>query len=151
MTPFQGGRGVRIRSRGESRAVHGVIDKVCSDPGKLLLSRLTRHSIHLLKLQHQPERASASWRGTIVEQSTRIRRMLKGSPSLRPEMPAFIAEAYVDARPQAAAETEIANFPAAPTPEFERALQAASAGEDFGLSRLQAGTFQRGESASCVW
>ncbi len=91
--------------------------------------------MHLLKLQYQPERASGSWRGTIVEQAARIRRVLKGSPSLRPEMPAFIAEAYVDARPQAAAETEIpiATFPEAPTPEFEHALQAALAGEDFGF------------------
>jgi hypothetical protein len=50
-------------------------------------------------------------------------------------MPAFIAEAYVDARPQAAAETElpIANFPETPTPEFERVLQAALAGEDLGF------------------
>jgi hypothetical protein len=115
------------------------IDDLSNRKRDELLSRLTRLSMHLLKLQHQPERTSGSWRGTIVEQATRIRRVLKGSPSLRPEMPAFIAEAYVDARPQAAAETEIAiaiaiaNFPEAATPEFERALQAALAGEDFGF------------------
>jgi hypothetical protein len=111
------------------------IDDLSGSLRRELLSRLTRISMHLLKLQYQPERASGSWRGTIVEQAARIRRVLKGSPSLRPEMPAFIAEAYVDARPQAAAETEIpiATFPEAPTPEFEHALQAALAGEDFGF------------------
>jgi hypothetical protein len=107
------------------------IDDLSNRKRDELLSRLTRLSMHLLKLQHQPERASRSWRGTVVEQATRTRRVLKGSPSLRPEMPAFIAEA----RPQAAAEIEIAiaSFPEAPTPEFERALQAALAGEDFGF------------------
>jgi hypothetical protein len=109
------------------------IDDLSNRKRDELLSRLTILTVHLLKLRYQPERASGSWRGTIVEQAVRIRRVLNGSPSLRPEMPSFSAEAYEDARPQAAAETgmPIATFPKAPTGDFERALAAALAGDDF--------------------
>jgi hypothetical protein len=109
------------------------LDDLSQSERRELLSRWTTLTVHLLKLRYQPERASGSWRGTIIEQATRKRRVLQGSPSLRPEMPGFAAEAYIDARPQAAAETElpIAKFPESPTSEFERALQAALAGDDF--------------------
>jgi hypothetical protein len=109
------------------------IDGLTRRDRREIRSRLTVLMMHLLKLRYQPERALGSWRGTIREQAREIGLILKDSPSLRREMPGFIAEAYIDARPQAAAETEIAVaiFPEAPTPEFERALQAALAGDDF--------------------
>jgi hypothetical protein len=111
------------------------IDDLSRSERRELASRLTVLTMHLLELRYQPERASGSRRGTVIEQAAYVRRVLKDSPSLRPEMPAFITEAYVDARPQAAAETAIpiATFSEAPTPEFERALQAVLAGEDFGF------------------
>jgi hypothetical protein len=38
-------------------------------------------------LLYQPERASGSWRSTILEQATKIRLLLDESPSLVPSMP----------------------------------------------------------------
>jgi hypothetical protein len=110
------------------------IDALSRSDRNRLQSRLTKLAFHLLKLQHQPDRASRSWLRTIVEQSARIRRLLKNSPSVRPALPELIAEAYADARRAASAETglAIADFPETPTPDFEQSLQAALAGEDFG-------------------
>jgi hypothetical protein len=78
-----------------------------------LESRLTVLLMHLLKWQFQPGMRSGSWRGTLVEQRTRIRKLLKASPSLRSFLEASIDECYQDARLQAEAETglEMATFP----------------------------------------
>jgi hypothetical protein len=110
------------------------IDSLSRSDRNQLQNRLTKLAFHLLKLQHQPERASGSWLRTIIEQSARIRRLLKSSPSLRPALPELLAEAYVDARGAASAETRlpIATFPEAPTAEFLAAYRAALAGDDFG-------------------
>jgi len=89
-----------------------------------LRSRLTTLSVHLLKLLYQPERASGSWRGTIVEQATRIGELLEDSPSLLQHVAAFTDSAYGNARRQAAAETglPIETFPEQRTPLFDRAF-----------------------------
>ena len=94
--------------------------------------RLALVAMHLLKLEFQPERATRSWRNTIRVQARAVERILADSPSLRREMPDFVAEAYADARQDAAGETglPIGTFPQAPTPGFERALAAVLAGND---------------------
>jgi hypothetical protein len=76
-------------------------------------SRLTVLLMHLLKWQVQPEMRSGSWRGTIVEQRTRIRKLLQESPSLRSFFESVVDECYGDAVVQAVAETglPIAMFP----------------------------------------
>jgi hypothetical protein len=76
-------------------------------------SRYFRLLAHLLKWQHQPEQRSGSRRGTIVEQRTRLRRLLEDNPGLKPLQERLFAEAYADARELAAAETglPIATFP----------------------------------------
>ena len=51
---------------------------------------------------------SGSWRGTLVEQRTRIRKLLKASPSLRSFLEESIDECYQDARLQADTETGLA-------------------------------------------
>ncbi len=109
------------------------VDGLARRDRRELRSRLTVLAAHLLKVLHQPERASGSWRGTIVEQVRKIRELLEESPSLVPSMPAFTEGAYRDARPEAAAETglPIATFPETPSPAFERAAARAWAGEDF--------------------
>jgi hypothetical protein len=111
------------------------IDDLSNRKRDAIRSRLTKLAVHLLKLQHQPERESGSWRGSIIEHARRIRQILEASPSLRRELVDYEPRAYADARPQAAAETRlpIATFSEAPTPEFDRALRAALAGEDFGF------------------
>ncbi len=75
-------------------------------------SRLVVLLCHLLKWQHQPDRRSGSWRGTILEQQRELRQLLE-SATLRNHASAVFADAYADARRQAAAETEMqrAAFP----------------------------------------
>lgn len=61
---------------------------------------------HLLKWEHQVERRSGSWRGTIREQRRELRQLLT-SGSLRNHAEAVLADAYAEARRQAADETEL--------------------------------------------
>ncbi len=78
-----------------------------------LMSRLEVLFAHLLKWQHQPGHRSNSWKGTMVEQRHRIRRLLKASPSLKHQIEKRKTEAYSDAVEYAAAETGIpeSDFP----------------------------------------
>jgi hypothetical protein len=72
-----------------------------------LESRYFRLLAHLLKWRHQPEQRSGSWRGTIIEQRTRLARLLRQNASLKARRREFFAEAYADARELAAGETEL--------------------------------------------
>jgi nitric oxide reductase activation protein len=69
---------------------------------------------HLLKWDHQPDQRSNRWRATVQEQRTRIRRLLRFSPSLRPEVESMTLEVYPDALRAAAIETRLSEdaFPA---------------------------------------
>src|ERR1700722_5469067 len=69
-------------------------------------SRLVVLLSHLLKGEHQPDRRSGSWRGTIREQRRELRQLLE-SGTLRNQAEAVLAEAYAEARRQAADETEL--------------------------------------------
>jgi hypothetical protein len=72
-----------------------------------VLSRLVVLLSHLLKWQYQPDHRSGSWRGTILEQQRELRQLLE-SGTLRNHALAVFADAYADARKQAAAETGLA-------------------------------------------
>ncbi|MYB38981.1 MAG: DUF29 domain-containing protein [Gammaproteobacteria bacterium] len=78
---------------------------------RALESRLENHLSHLLKWHRQPSGRSGSWHGTIRDNCRRIDRLVADSPGLRklldPDGEA-IAEAYSEARAQAAIETGIA-------------------------------------------
>jgi hypothetical protein len=74
---------------------------------------------HLLKWKHQPGNRSNGRRSRLVTQRLRVHRLLRGSPSLRPGMPASIGSAYDDAIKEAEVETELPHetFPkSAPLP-----------------------------------
>jgi hypothetical protein len=60
---------------------------------------------HLLKWDYQPDRRANRWRATVEEQRTRIRRLLRDSPSLKAEVGATCKEVYADAVRAAAVET----------------------------------------------
>lgn len=109
------------------------IDDLSNRKRDAIRSRLKQISAHLLKFEHQPERATSSWKTTIRVQADKIEDIFDGSPSLRREMPDFIATGYRRGRRLASIETNlpIATFPETPTPEFGRALSAALAGDDF--------------------
>ncbi len=79
-----------------------------------VFSRLVVLMAHLLKWEHQPDRRSGSWRGTIREQRRELRLLLE-SGTLRNHAGAVLADAYAEARRQAADEAEVGveTFPAA--------------------------------------
>src|SRR5438874_16647 len=69
-----------------------------------VFSRLVTLLCHLLKWQHQPDRRSGSWRGTIREQRRELRQLLE-SGTLRNYAESVLADTYEEARRQAADET----------------------------------------------
>lgn len=78
-----------------------------------VFSRLVVLVSHLLKWDHQPELRCGSWRGTIRKQRRELRQLLE-SGTLRNHAEAVLADAYAEARRQAADETELSldEFPA---------------------------------------
>jgi Domain of unknown function DUF29 len=70
-------------------------------------SRLVVLLAHLLKWEYRPNQRSGSWQGTILEQRRELRQLLD-SATLHNHAVAVLAEAYADARKQAAAETGLA-------------------------------------------
>ncbi|MGH8066500.1 MAG: DUF29 domain-containing protein [Candidatus Entotheonellia bacterium] len=61
--------------------------------------------LHLLKWHYQPERRSESWLHSMANAQVEIETYLDESPSLRPELPAFVARAYQQAYRLAVRET----------------------------------------------
>jgi hypothetical protein len=88
-----------------------------------VFSRLVVLLSHLLKWEYQPDCRSGSWRGTILEQQRELRQLLE-SGTLRTHAAAVFADAYSDARKQAAAETGLARtaFPEECGWDLDRAL-----------------------------
>lgn len=71
-----------------------------------VFSRLVTLLSHLLEGEPQPKGRSASWRGTIREQRRDLRQLL-ASGTLGNHAEAVLADAYAEARRQAADETEL--------------------------------------------
>jgi len=91
---------------------------------RALGSRLAVLLMHLLKWRYQPERRGRSWRATIREQQRQVARLLADNPSLRPELPELMADAYIDAVLMAIAETGLEEtlFPATCPFELEQIM-----------------------------
>lgn len=88
-----------------------------------VLRRLVVLLAHLLRWEYQPDRRSGSWTGTILEQQRELRQLLE-SGTLRTHARAVLADAYAEARKQAAAETGLARatFPEACPWQLDGAL-----------------------------
>src|SRR5207245_1685137 len=71
-----------------------------------VFSRLVVLLSHVLKWEHQPQGRSGSWRGTIRAQRRELRQLLE-SGTLRNHAETMLADAYAEARRQAADETEL--------------------------------------------
>lgn len=71
--------------------------------------------LHLLKWTYQPERRGRSWQRSILLARQHLDRRLRDSPSLRPELSLFVAEAYTAARRLAAVETSLPEITFPPT------------------------------------
>ena len=100
------------------------LDGMSKSQQRELISRLKILFAHLLKWQFQPDRRSNSWKGTIVEQRSQIRQLLKISPSLKNRIDEKIVDAYTDAVEYAALETGIpqSDFPQTCPYFFEQAV-----------------------------
>lgn len=77
-----------------------------------VFSRLVVLLSHLLKWDCQADHRSGSWQSTILEQQRELRQLLE-SRTLRNHASAVLADAYSEARKQAAAETGLlrSHFP----------------------------------------
>ncbi|MEX2138001.1 MAG: DUF29 domain-containing protein [Pirellulales bacterium] len=86
-------------------------------------SRLVTLLMHLLKWEYQPDHRTASWQGTILEQRRELRKLME-SGTLRNHALSVLAQAYADARSQAAVETGLSRgtFPAECSWDLERML-----------------------------
>jgi len=80
---------------------------------RAVYNRLVVLLTHLLKWDHQPERRSSSWSGSILAQQRKLRQLVE-SGTLRRHAAAVLADAYQDARAEAAAQTDLLvdSFPA---------------------------------------
>jgi len=72
-----------------------------------LESRLCVIVLHLLKWQVQPTLRGPSWRKTLRTQRREIRKLLRQSPSLRPQVSELMRDAYPDAVKDAVDETSL--------------------------------------------
>jgi hypothetical protein len=63
--------------------------------------------LHLLKTRYQPQKRTRSWDASIRVQRKHAADFLLESPSLRPDLPKLLSNAYDDARIDAANETGI--------------------------------------------
>jgi hypothetical protein len=83
------------------------LDDVGSEQYDKLESALRIILLHLLKWDHQPERRSRSWRGSILVQRKHVQKVLKKNPGLKPRVREAIADAYDIARLEAIAQTRL--------------------------------------------
>ena len=89
------------------------IESLGNEQAHAVESHLANLLLHLLKWHYQPRRRSRSWRTSLHNARVEIRRRLRRSPSLRPELPTLVEIAYADARKLAMHETglPLATFP----------------------------------------
>jgi hypothetical protein len=83
-----------------------------------LRSHLKQIVCHLLKLTHQPERASRSWTNTIARARQDVADLIEENPSLRPRLGELFAKASRDGRALAIVETGLSAAVFDPEPVF---------------------------------
>ena len=83
------------------------IESLGSEQAHAVESHLTVVLTHLLKWTYQPERRSKSWRNSLRVARQQIAKRVRRSPSLRPQLPTLVRDAYSDARKRAMDQTEL--------------------------------------------
>jgi hypothetical protein len=91
----------------DARNIAEELDGVGSEQYEKLESALRLILLHLLKWDHQPDRRSRSWWASITVQRNHVRRLLRKNPGLKPPVKTATADAYEDARIEAAAQTRL--------------------------------------------
>jgi Domain of unknown function DUF29 len=89
----------------DAAAIAEEIDDVGEEQYHRLESALRVLLHHLLKWDYQPAARSRSWAITIREQRRRADRQLRKNPGLKARLDEALADAYDDARDEAARET----------------------------------------------
>lgn len=91
------------------------IESLGNEQAHAIESHLTVALTHLLRWTYQPERRSKSWRNSLRVARQQIAKRLRRSPSLRPQLPTLLRDAYADARKRAMDQTELplSTFPEA--------------------------------------
>jgi uncharacterized protein DUF29 len=93
------GAGERVNDQVDWENVAEEIDSLGRSDRRELRSRVRTILLHLMKLQASPAtEPHPGWRQTILRERIEIRGLFKDSPSLRPTVPAVIAEEIEDAR-----------------------------------------------------
>ena len=83
------------------------LDDVGNEQYDKLESALRIVLLHLLKWDHQPQRRTRSWYASIKVQRNQAQRILRKNPGLKPLIAEAVADAYSDARVEAAAQTRL--------------------------------------------
>lgn len=83
-----------------------------------LRSHLKQIVCHLLKLAHQPERATRSWVNTVARARQDVEILLDENPSLRSRLPEIFEKACRDGRALAALETGLSDVVFSRSPAF---------------------------------
>jgi hypothetical protein len=83
------------------------LDDVGNEQYDKLESALRVILIHLLKWDHQPERRSRSWAGSIKVQRKHVLKVLRKNPGLKPMIDEEMADAYQAARIEASVQTDL--------------------------------------------
>jgi hypothetical protein len=98
----------------DARNIAEELDDVGNEQYDKLESALRLILLHLLKWDHQPERRSRSWYGSISVQRRHVLKVLRKNPGLKSLVDEALSEAYELARIEAAVQTsrEIEAFPA---------------------------------------
>lgn len=96
--------------------IENLIEEI-EDMGKTerreVTSRMAIVLLHLLKWTYQPERRGTSWKRSIDIQRLEFKKVIKGNPSLKPQLKEILESAYNQATLDAFKETglEIETFP----------------------------------------
>jgi hypothetical protein len=109
----------------DAAAIAEEIDDLGEEQYHRLESALRVVFHHLLKWDHRPAARSRSWAITIREQRRRADRQLRKNPGLKARLDEALADAYEDARDEAAKETGLParTFPLANPFKFAEAME----------------------------
>ena len=83
------------------------LDDVGNEQYDKLESALRVIMLHLLKWDHQAQKRSRSWYGSIEVQREHVQKVLRKNPGLKPQIAEAMADAYRLARIEAGVETDL--------------------------------------------